>query len=164
MSADPGYTPDPAPEPLSGAEQFDRADVELVARALCDLAWGSEDDHAPWNYTEFGVECACGAAIGADDRCTANWSDLPAEGKDEYRLEARAVLAALAAAGRLRAPVLFEVERWKVDLPQGSVKGIAESDARRLAAEHGGTASRSVVRLLTDEKEELDSWQKVSGS
>ena len=61
-------------------------------------------------------------------------------------------------------PAPIQVTRWKVDLPGGPLKGISEADARRLAAEHGGTASRSVVRLLTDEKEELDSWQKVSGS
>jgi len=125
MSADPGYTPDPAT-------------VELI-----NHAWRT----APCPVCGRAVACRCRIA---DD--------------DQRKYRARAVLAALAAAGRLRAPVLFEVERWKVDLPQGSVKGIAESDARRLAAEHGGTASRSVVRLLTDEKEELDSWQKVSGS
>ena len=115
------------------------ADVELVARALAS-AKGDSD---------------------VFDKFTGDHWETQ---RDVYRDDARAALAALAAAGRLRAPVLFEVERWKVDLPQGSVKGIAESDARRLAAEHGGTASRSVVRLLTDGTEELDSWQKVSGS
>lgn len=25
--------------------------------------------HAPWNYTEFGVECACGSAMDSDENC-----------------------------------------------------------------------------------------------
>lgn len=28
-----------------------------------------EDEHFPWNYTEFGVECACGSAMDAKENC-----------------------------------------------------------------------------------------------
>ena len=83
---------DPTPAP---------ALVELVARTLCNLAYGAEDDHAPWNYTQFGAECSCGAAIVADDWCTAHWDHMPVEGRDYYRTDARAVLSALATEGRL---------------------------------------------------------------
>lgn len=28
-----------------------------------------QDEHFPWHYTEFGVLCACGEAMDADENC-----------------------------------------------------------------------------------------------
>ena len=61
-------------------------------------------------------------------------------------------------------PAPIQVTRWKVDLPGGPLKGISEADARRLAAEHGGTAACQSVRRWLDGYELLGPWQKVSGS
>jgi hypothetical protein len=81
--------------------------------------------------------------------------------REAYACGATAELTALAVAGRLVHAQLFAVERWKVDLPQGSIKGISEKDARHLAEQHGGTVSRSLVRLLTDGTEVLGPWLPV---
>ncbi len=38
---------------------------------------GDDEKHAPWHYTEYGVICACGAAMDRDERCTSlGWPPL----------------------------------------------------------------------------------------
>ena len=32
-------------------------------------------EHFPWHYTEFGVVCACGASMRADETCPAEADD-----------------------------------------------------------------------------------------
>ncbi|MCW6008703.1 hypothetical protein K1W54_29775 [Micromonospora sp. CPCC 205371] len=55
--------------------------------------------------------------------------------------------------------VVAEAERWKVVIPAGTLKGIAEDDARRIAAEHHGTVWRSTVTLYADGGEYLSPWE-----
>jgi hypothetical protein len=76
--------------------------------------------------------------------------------------EASAIaVATLRRADRLLPAQLFAVERWRANLPQGQIKGISETDAHDLAEQHGGTVSRSLVRLLTDGTELLGPWLPV---
>lgn len=65
--------------------------------------------------------------------------------------------------GPTASPVVLEAERWKVDTSHGSVKGIAEADAREAATRLGGTVFRSWVRLHADGTEVLGPWARVDG-
>lgn len=60
------------------------------------------------------------------------------------------------------------VERWKVDLPAGTMKGISRDDALELAEDGGGTAFRSTALLITGGPDEgteiLAPWRKIVGS
>lgn len=58
--------------------------------------------------------------------------------------------------------VVAEAERWKVVIPAGTLKGISEEDARRIAAEHGGGVWRSAVTLYVDGGEYLSPWERIS--
>lgn len=58
--------------------------------------------------------------------------------------------------------VVARAPRWKVVIPAGTLKGIAEADARRIAAEHDGTIWRSTVTLYSDGSELLGPWARVS--
>ncbi len=42
----------------------------------------ADEEHFPWHYTEFGVLCACGEAMDAEEQCTAREAEpeLTAEG------------------------------------------------------------------------------------
>jgi hypothetical protein len=58
----------------------------------------------------------------------------------------------------------FHNERgYKVVIPAGTLKGISEADARRIAREHHGEVYRSTVTLYADGSELLGSWERVSG-
>lgn len=57
--------------------------------------------------------------------------------------------------------VVAQVERWKVVIPAGTLKGITEADARRIAAEHDGTVWRSRVTLYADGGEYLSPWERA---
>lgn len=57
--------------------------------------------------------------------------------------------------------VPIQVERWKVALPHGTLKGISETDARREAVLYGGTVSRQWVTLMPGGREILDPWVEV---
>lgn len=59
------------------------------------------------------------------------------------------------------AALFAEATRWRVLLPVGALKGIAETDARRLAVEHGGTVQRQTVRLYSDGTEVLSPWTEA---
>lgn len=60
------------------------------------------------------------------------------------------------------AAAVATAERWKVQLPAGTLKGITEEDARRLGAEHHGVVWRSTVTLYADGSELLGAWERVS--
>jgi hypothetical protein len=55
--------------------------------------------------------------------------------------------------------VVATAGRWKVQLKQGAIKGIAEADARRIAAEHHGQVYRSTATLYADGGEYLSPWE-----
>lgn len=52
-------------------------------------------------------------------------------------------------------------ERWKVAIPAGSLKGIAELTARGIADKYGGTAWRQTVTLYADGGEYLSPWERA---
>jgi hypothetical protein len=58
--------------------------------------------------------------------------------------------------------VVAEAERWKVVIPAGTLKGISEADARRIAAEHHGEVWRSTVTLYADGSEMLAPWVRAT--
>jgi hypothetical protein len=74
--------------------------------------------------------------------------------------ERAAETAVRAAANFLHREPLFAVERWKAELPVATVKGISETDARRLAAEYEGVAWRSTITVYADGREELGPWER----
>jgi hypothetical protein len=77
---------------------------------------------------------------------------------DPHKVAETAVRAAANFLGR---EPLFRVERWKVEMPVATVKGISEKDARRLARDFEGTAWRSSVTVFADGREELTPWERV---
>lgn len=55
--------------------------------------------------------------------------------------------------------VVATAERWKVQLPAGTVKGITEADTRRISAVQHGTVWRQKVTLYADGGEYLSPWE-----
>lgn len=57
-------------------------------------------------------------------------------------------------------PLIVAVaERWKVVIPAGTLKGVSELSARRIAAEQGGEVFRSTVTLYADGGEHVAPWE-----
>ena len=68
-------------------------------------------------------------------------------------------LDALVRANQRAGEVVATTERWKVQLPAGTLKGITEADARRIAGEHHGAVYRSTITLYVDGGEYLSPWE-----
>lgn len=55
--------------------------------------------------------------------------------------------------------IVYECERWRAVLPQGTIKGISQMAARDAVALRGGRVEYSWVRLWDDGVEELFPWK-----
>jgi hypothetical protein len=97
------------------------------------------------------------AMVSDDAKVRAHLAEHPVE---EWAM-AVVKLGDLARATRRAFEVVAEAERWKVVIPGGTLKGITETDARRIAAEHGGEVYRSTVTLYADGSELLRPWERA---